>query len=143
MFPIHFVKQIVGKELLLIDTAGIRKKSKISQTLEKYSVVQALKSINRYTKRIGTSQLNDLVEKSVQRNPMACYANRQMHISYATQTDVKTPTFVLFVSNTKSIHFSYERYLTNQIRETFGFDSVPLKLVFRKKRSLNFLLTTS
>ena len=218
--------KVHGKNYLLIDTAGIRKKSKISQTLEKYSVVQALKSINRcnialvlidaeegltdqdtkiiglafergkaciivvnkwdkikkdnstvgkfvddikdkikfmdfapiifvsaitgqrapkifelidkvydqYTKRIGTSPLNDLVEKSVRKNPMARYANRQMHISYATQTDVKPPTFVFFVSNTKGIHFSYERYLTNQIRETFGFDSVPLKLVFRKKR---------
>jgi GTP-binding protein len=215
-----------GKSYLLIDTAGIRRKSKISLTLEKYSVVQALKSINRcdialvlidaedgltdqdtkiiglayergkaciivvnkwdkiekdnstvgkfvedikdqikfmdfapiifisavtgqrapkifdlidtvysqYTKRIGTSPLNDLVEKSVQRNPLARYANRQMNISYATQTDVKPPTFVFFVSNVKGIHFSYERYLTNQIRETFGFDSVPLKLIFRKKR---------
>ena len=92
------------------------------------------KVYDQYTKRIGTSPLNDLVEKSVQRNPMARYANRQMHISYATQTDIKPPTFVFFVSNTKGIHFSYERYLMNQIRETFGFDSVPLKLVFRKKR---------
>ena len=92
------------------------------------------KVYDQYTKRIGTSLLNDLVEKSVQKNPMARYANRQMHISYATQTDVKPPTFIFFVSNTKGIHFSYERYLTNQIRETFGFDSVPLKLVFRKKR---------
>ena len=218
--------KVHGKSYLLIDTAGIRRKSKISLTLEKYSVVQALKSINRcdialvlidaedgltdqdtkiiglayergkaciivvnkwdliekdnstvgkfvenikdqikfldfapiifisavtgqrapkifelidtvysqYTKRIGTSPLNDLVEKSVQRNPLPRYANRQMHIAYATQTDIKPPTFVFFVSNVKGIHFSYERYLTNQIRETFGFDSVPLKLIFRKKR---------
>lgn len=218
--------KVRGKNYLLIDTAGIRRKSKISQTLEKYSVVQALKSINRcdialvlidaeegltdqdtkiiglayergkaciivvnkwdkikkdnstvgkfvedikdkikfmdfapiifisavtgqralkifelidkvfdqYTKRIGTSPLNDLVEKSVRSNPMARYSNRQMHISYATQTDVKPPTFVFFVSNTKGIHFSYERYLMNQIRDGFGFDSVPLRLVFRKKR---------
>jgi GTP-binding protein len=218
--------KVHGKSYLLIDTAGIRRKSKISLTLEKYSVVQALKSINRcdialvlidaedgltdqdtkiiglayergkaciivvnkwdliekdnstvgkfvedikdqikfldfapiifisavtgqrapkifdlidtvysqYTKRIGTSPLNDLVGKSVQRNPLARYANRPMHITYATQTDVKPPTFVFFVSNVKGIHFSYERYLMNQIRETFGFDSVPLKLVFRKKR---------
>jgi GTPase len=217
---------VYGKNYLLIDTAGIRRKSKISLTLEKYSVVQALKSINRcdialvlidaeegltdqdtkiiglayergkaciivvnkwdkiekdnstvgkfaedikdkikfmdfapiifvsaltgqrapkifelidevygqYTKRVGTAPLNDLLERSVQRNPMARYQNRQMHISYATQTDIKPPTFVFFVSNTKGIHFSYERYLTNQIRETFGFDSVPLKLIFRKKR---------
>ncbi|HEX7415707.1 MAG TPA: ribosome biogenesis GTPase Der [Smithellaceae bacterium] len=223
---IDMTVKVRGKSYLLIDTAGIRKKSKISLTLEKYSVVQALKSINRcdialvlidaeeglteqdtkiiglayergkaciivvnkwdkiekdnstvgkfvddikdkikfmdfapiifisavtgqrapkifdlidsvysqYTKRIGTSPLNDLVEKSVQKNSMARYANRQMHISYATQTDVKPPTFVFFVSNTKGIHFSYERYLMNQIRGTFGFDSVPLKIIFRKKK---------
>lgn len=56
-----------------------------------------------------------------------------MQIYYATQTDIKPPTFVFFVSNSKGIHFSYERYLMNQIREKFEFDSVPLKLIFRKK----------
>ena len=88
----------------------------------------------QYTKRIVTSSLNDMLEKSVRRNPMARYQNKQMNISYATQTAIKPPTFVFFVSNAKGIHFSYERYLMNQIRETFGFKSVPLKLVFRKKR---------
>ena len=223
---IDMMVKVHGKNYLLIDTAGIRRKSKISLTLEKYSVVQALKSVNRcdialvlidaeegltdqdtkiiglayergkaciivvnkwdkidkdnssvgkfvedirdkikfmdfapiifvsaltgqrapkifdlidevygqYIRRIGTSPLNDLIEKSVQKNPMARYANRQMHISYATQTDIKPPTFVFFVSNTKGIHFSYERYLLNQIRSTFGFELVPLKIVFRKKR---------
>jgi len=218
--------KIHGKDYLLIDTAGIRRKNKISRTLEKYSVVQALKSINRcdialilidaeegltdqdtkiiglayergkaciivinkwdkiekdnstvgkfvedikdkvkfldfapiifvsavtgqrapkifdlinevynqYTKRVGTSQLNDMVEKSVRKNPLPRYQNKQMHIYYAAQTDIKPPTFVFFVSNSKGIHFSYERYLANQIREELGFDSVPLKLIFRKKR---------
>jgi GTP-binding protein len=223
---IDMTVKVHGKKYLLIDTAGIRRKSKISQTLEKYSVIQALKSINRcdialvlidaedgltdqdtkiiglayergkaciivvnkwdkiekdnstvgkfvediqdkikfmdfapiifvsavtgqrapkifdlinevydqYTKRIGTSPLNDMLEKSLRRNPMARYQNKQMHITYATQTDIKPPSFVFFVSNAKGIHFSYERYLMNQIRETFGFSSVPLKLIFRKKR---------
>lgn len=223
---IDMTVKVHGKKYLLIDTAGIRRKSKISQTLEKYSVVQALKSINRcnialvlidaeegltdqdtkiiglayergkaciivvnkwdkiekdnstvgkfvedihdkikfmdfapiifvsavtgqrapkifeliddvysqYTKRIATSSLNDMLEKSVRRNQLPRYQNKQMHISYATQTDIKPPSFVFFVNNAKGIHFSYERYLMNQIRETFGFDSVPLKLIFRKKR---------
>jgi GTP-binding protein len=51
-----------------------------------------------------------------------------------TQTDIKPPTFVFFVNNVKGIHFSYERYLMNQIRSNFGFELVPLKIVFRKKR---------
>jgi len=95
------------------------------------------KVYDQYTKRIGTSPLNDLVEKSVRKNPMARYANRQMHISYATQTDVNHHFSSSLSATSKVSHFSYERYLTNQIRETFGFDSVPLKLVFRKKRYLS------
>lgn len=218
--------KVHGKSYLLIDTAGIRKKNKISLTLEKYCVVQALKSINRcnialvmidaeegmteqdakiaglayergkaciiivnkwdkiekdnftvgkfiedikdkikfmdfapiifisavtgqrapkifdlikdiysqYTRRIDTSSLNALLEKSVRKNPLPRYQNKQVHIYYATQTNVKPPTFIFFVSNAKGIHFSYERYLMNQIRAALGFDSVPLKFIFRRKR---------
>jgi GTP-binding protein len=88
----------------------------------------------QYTKRIGTAQLNSLVEKSLQRNPLARFQGREQNISYATQIAVKPPTFVFFVSNIKGIHFSYERYLINQIRANFGFENVPLKIIFRKKR---------
>jgi len=214
-----------GRNYLLIDTAGIRRKSRISITLEKYSIVQALKTINRcdlalvlidaeegiteqdakiaglvyergkaciivvnkwdkitkdnstigkfvadikdklkfmdfapiifisaltgqrapkifplideiysqYTKRIGTGPLNALIEKSVRHNPPARYQGRTQHIAYATQTDIKPPTFVFFVSNAQAIHFSYERYLQNQIRSHLGFERVPLKIILRKK----------
>ena len=50
------------------------------------------------------------------------------------QTGVKPPTFVLFVSHARGVHFSYERYLMNAIRSEFGFDKVPIRLIFRKKR---------
>ena len=89
---------------------------------------------SQYTKRVGTSPLNDLVERSVRKNPMARFQNRSMSISYATQTGIKPPTFIFFVSQARGIHFSYERYLMNQIRTEFGFDKVPIKLIFRKKR---------
>jgi GTP-binding protein len=88
----------------------------------------------QYTKRIPTAQLNALIEKSVQKNPVPRYRNKPVQIFYATQTKIKPPTFVFFVSHVQGIHFSYERYLMNQIREHFGFDHVPLKLVFRSKR---------
>jgi len=89
---------------------------------------------SQYSKRIGTSPLNDLVERSVRKNPLARFQNRSMSIAYATQTGIKPPTFIFFVSQARGIHFSYERYLMNQIREEFGFDKVPIKLIFRKKR---------
>ncbi|HPV54844.1 MAG TPA: hypothetical protein PK793_12370, partial [Syntrophales bacterium] len=55
-------------------------------------------------------------------------------IVYATQPRVKPPTFVFFVREPRAIHFSYERYLTNRIREGLGFESVPIRLIFRKRR---------
>jgi GTPase len=78
--------------------------------------------------------LNALLEKSLQRNHLARFQGRGQHISYATQISDKLPTFVFFVSNVRGIHFSYEHYLSNQIRENFGFEQVPLKIVFREKR---------
>ena len=53
--------------------------------------------------------------------------------NYITQVAIKPPTFVLFVRNPDGIHFSYERYLVNRIRETFGFAEVPIRLFFRNK----------
>ena len=71
---------------------------------------------SQYSKRVDTSPLNDLVERSVRRNPMARYQNHPMSIAYGTQTNVKPPTFVFFVSNPKGIHFSYERYEDSRYR---------------------------
>jgi len=88
----------------------------------------------QYTKRVDTSDLNALLEHSSRKNPPPRYQNKQVRIFYATQVDIKPPSFVFFVSAIKGIHFSYRRYLTNQIRDKFNFDSVPLKIIFRKKR---------
>jgi len=214
-----------GRKYLLIDTAGIRRKSRVSLTLEKYSVIQALKAVSRcdialilidagegvaeqdakiaglafekgvacilvvnkwdlvekdnstvgvyvnrlrdglkflqfapivfvsaltgqrvgrifelvdtvwaeYTKRIPTAELNARVEGYVSENPAPMYRNRPNKIVYATQTRVRPPTFVFFVREPKAIHFSYERYLANRIREDLGFESVPIRLIFRRR----------
>jgi GTP-binding protein len=214
------------RKYLLVDTAGIRRKSRVSLTLEKYSVIQAVKAIDRcdialimidaeegiteqdakiaglafergtaciivvnkwdkiekdnrtvgkyaeaikdslkfmdfapiifvsavsgqrvakifdlmetvygqYVKRVPTAELNKKVGDIVAANPPSRYDNREQHISYVTQVSIKPPTFVFFVKEPKGIHFSYERFLINQVRETFGFDSVPLRIFFRKKK---------
>ena len=215
-----------NRQYILVDTAGIRRKSRVSLTLEKYSVIQALRTIDRcdialilidaeegiteqdakiaglafergvaciivvnkwdritkdnhtvgkyvndikddlkfmdfapiifvsalsgqrvvkifyivetvydqYTKRVNTSELNKKVGEIVDANPPARYQNREQQISYVTQVSIKPPSFVFFVKSPKDIHFSYERFLMNQLREAFGFDSVPLRIIFRKKR---------
>ncbi|OHE17784.1 MAG: ribosome biogenesis GTPase Der [Syntrophobacterales bacterium GWC2_56_13] len=216
-----------GKHYLLIDTAGIRRKSRISLTMEKYSIVQALKAIDRadialilldaeegiseqdvkiaglamekgtacilvvnkwdlvekdnstigtyvedirynskflefapiifvsalsgqrvtkifaliervyaqYTRRVETGELNRKIREIIEANPPPGRQNRPNIFNYITQVAIKPPSFVLFVRDPDHIHFSYERYLVNRIREAFGFAEVPIRLFFRKKTS--------
>jgi GTP-binding protein len=217
--------EINGRNYLLIDTAGIRRKSKVSLQLEKYSVMEAIRTLDRcdvalilidasegitdqdtkiaglayergvacivvmnkwdllekdnstigvhvkkikdklkyldfapiislsaltgqrifrifeliekayeqYTTRISTGELNRKVREFIQSFPPPLYGNKPNPVSYVTQTSVKPPTFVFFVREPKGVHFSYERYLANRIREEFPFDMVPIRLLFRKK----------
>jgi len=215
-----------GKGYTLIDTAGIRRKSRISLRLEKYSIIEALRTIDRChvalllldskegvtdqdariggfihekgkgcilvvnkwdliekdsqtivrfekkiyedlkylsyvpilfisaltgqrvkkvldmidrvaeeaEKRIPTSPLNKALEGWVKRFPPPSYRTRQVKLNYITQVSVAPPTFLIYTNFPEGIHFSYERYLTNKMRETFGFKGVPIRLQFRKKR---------
>ncbi|MDQ1277206.1 MAG: GTPase [Thermodesulfobacteriota bacterium] len=214
-----------GKKYLLIDTAGIRRKSRVSLTLEKYSVVQALKAIGRcdialilidavegmteqdvkiaglahekgtaciivvnkwdavakdnetigryvedikdkakfldfapivfisalsgqrvvkifdlitkvyeqFTRRITTGDLNRAARIFTARNPPSRSQGKPISFAYVPQVAVKPPTCVFFVRDPKAVHFSYERYLMNQLREAFGFDAAPLRIFFKKK----------
>ncbi len=215
-----------GKRYTLIDTAGIRRKSRISLRLEKYSIVEALRTIDRCDvavllldakegvtdqdariggfihekgrgcivvmnkwdlvekdsqtmaryekevyenlkyltyapilfisalsgqrvtkvldtidqvaeeaqKRISTSPLNRALEEWLRRFPPPTYRGRQVKLNYITQVSVAPPTFIIYTNFPEGIHFSYERYLLNQMRESFGFTGVPIRLQFRKKR---------
>ena len=84
-------------------------------------------------KRVGTGELNRLISASVERNPPAIVKGKRAKIRYATQAGVAPPTFVLFATDPTSIHFSYRRYLENRIREAYGFDGTPIRLVFREQ----------
>jgi GTP-binding protein len=81
-------------------------------------------------KRVTTPKLIEMVREAVQRHPRS-EAGRQLKIYYATQADVRPPTFVFFVNDPKLVHFTYQRYLENQIRKTFGFQGTALRLIFR------------
>lgn len=224
--PIDTPFEYNEKKYLLIDTAGIRRKSKISLSLEKYTIMEAMKVLDRceialilvdpvegitdqdvriaglafekgvicvivvnkwdliekdntttglyvkkiqdslkfldfapivfisaltgqrvfrifeiieqayqqYTKRIKTSELNSTVREILDANPPPRLQGGRAHnFSYVTQTSVKPPNFVFFVKDPKAVHFSYERYLVNQLRERFGFTMVPIRIRFRRK----------
>ncbi len=214
-----------GRRYILVDTAGIRRKSRISLRLEKYSIVEALRTIDRSDvalllldsregvtdqdariggfihekgkgcilavnkwdlvekdsqtmveyegdvreslkyllyapilfisaltgqrvskvldavdhvsdqakKRISTSQLNKCFREWVEKFPPPLYKNRGVKLNYITQVSTAPPTFLIYTNRPKGIHFSYERYLLNQMRETFSFEGVPVRLLFRKK----------
>jgi len=219
----HFERD--GRRYVLIDTAGIRRKSRISLKLEKYSIVEALRTIDRSDvalllldsregvtdqdtriggfihekgkgcilvvnkwdlvekdsqtmvqyegkvrenlkylsyapivfisaltgqrvrkildvvdqvseqtrKRIPTSQLNKSFGNWVEKFPPPLYKSRSVKMNYITQVSTSPPSFVIYTNFPEGIHFSYERYLLNQMRDTFGFEGVPVRLWFRKK----------
>ncbi|PLX82138.1 MAG: ribosome biogenesis GTPase Der [Desulfuromonas sp.] len=210
---------------LIIDTAGIRRKGKVSQVLEKYSVIQALKAMDRahvvlllidasegiteqdltvagyafekgraivlvvnkwdlvkkdhatmgsfvkdlrfhfkflpevpivfvsaetgqrvdkimaavarvasqFNREIATATLNRVLQQAIEQHPPAMFHGKRTKYFYMTQTGVRPPTFTIFVSRSDGIHFSYQRYLTNQIAEGLQLKDVPIRLRFRQR----------
>jgi GTP-binding protein len=85
----------------------------------------------QYGQRITTGILNRGLEQALQHHEPPVVRGRRLKFYYATQASTRPPTFVLFCNYPDSIHFSYERYLTNQFREAFGLSKTPIRLVFR------------
>lgn len=83
-------------------------------------------------KRVQTSVLNEIILDAYQMNPTPEFNGGRLKIFYGSQVSVKPPTFVLFVNDPKFLHFSYERYLENQLRRAFGFEGSPLNIICRK-----------
>lgn len=84
--------------------------------------------------RVQTSVLNQIVTDAISINPPPAHKSRRLKILFATQANIKPPTFVIFVNDPELMHFSYLRFLENKLRESFGFEGTPLKLVVRGKK---------
>ncbi|MDJ0783569.1 MAG: ribosome biogenesis GTPase Der [Desulfosarcinaceae bacterium] len=89
----------------------------------------------QYSARIGTGQVNRILARAVERNEPALHKGKRIKFYYAVQITSKPPTFVAFVNFPGAVHFSYERYLINQLREATGLDRTPLRLFFRQRTS--------
>ncbi len=83
--------------------------------------------------RVPTSRLNEVVQEAVRRHNPTVFKGKVMKIYYATQTQVNPPTFVFFVNDPQALHFSYERYLENQLRYAFSFRGTGIRLQFRAR----------
>jgi GTP-binding protein len=215
------------KRYVLIDTAGIRRKGRVQQKLEKYSVIHALKSMERahvvlvvidaeegvteqdltiagyalergravilvvnkwdlvqkdqgtmkqytekvrlafkflpyapilfvsalsgqrvskimadvekvaeeFNRQIPTGPLNRVLEEAVISHAPPMVQGKRLKFYYMTQTGVRPPSFVVFGNRAEGVHFSYERYLTNKLREAFGFEGCPIRLTFKDRGS--------
>ena len=84
--------------------------------------------------RISTGVLNEIMAQAVALQQPPSDKGKRLKLYYMTQTGVKPPTFVIFVNDKKLMHFSYTRYIENQIREAFGFKGTPLKFIIRERK---------
>ncbi len=89
--------------------------------------------VNSAAMRITTGMLNDLLADATARVQPPTDKGRRLKIMYVTQASVKPPTFVFFVNNSELFHFSYQRYLENRIRETFGMQGTPIRFIIRER----------
>ena len=99
------------------------------------TLFETLKLVHEaYYTRIKTSLLNDLLQDAQILNQTPDFNGGRLKIYYGNQVTVGPPTFVLFVNNPDFMHFSYERYIENRLRETFNFDGTPIKIILRERK---------
>ena len=87
----------------------------------------------QFATRINTGQLNRIVEKATQKNEPSLFRGKRLKFYYATQISTKPPTFVCFVNYPQAVHFSYKRYLMNQVRLGTDLNQTPIRLIFRQR----------
>ena len=125
-------KEMIGRlapmDYLPTIFASVVDKQRIFQVIEK-----AMEVYENKTKKITTSQLNDVMQDEIRKNPPPGYRGQHVTIKYMIQLPTPTPSFVFFSNHPRQIPESYRRFLENRMRDHFGFDGVPLTLFFRDK----------
>ena len=106
--------------------------AKTGQRVDK--LLNEIKKVNeQHKRRITTGMLNDVINEAVNKQQPPSDKGRRLRIYYGTQASVAPPTFVLFVNDKELFHFSYLRFIENQIRENFGFEGTPLRFIIRER----------
>ena len=107
--------------------------AKTGQRLPKlYETIDAVNE--NHSMRVATGVLNEIMAQAVAMKQPPSDKGKRLKLYYITQVSVRPPTFVIFVNNRELMHFSYTRYIENQIRETFGFIGTPLKIIIRERK---------
>ncbi len=107
--------------------------AKTGQRLNKlYETIDAVNE--NHSMRVATGVLNEIMAQATAMKQPPSDKGRRLKLFYITQVAVKPPTFVIFVNDKELMHFSYTRYIENQVRETFGFMGTPLRFIIRERK---------
>lgn len=99
------------------------------------ALIDEIKKVNeQHKRRITTGMLNDVINEAVNKQQPPSDKGKRLRIYYGTQASVAPPSFVLFVNDKELFHFSYKRFIENQIRENFGFEGTPIRLIIRERK---------
>jgi GTP-binding protein len=98
-------------------------------------IEKALQVRESFRLRVPTHELNEMVREATMKHAPAAKGKRVLKFFYATQPEASPPTFVFFVNDKRLVHFTYERFLENQLRERWSFEGAPLRLFFKNRRS--------
>ena len=127
-----FKKEIYNKLSFMSYAPIIFISAKTGQRVNKlYEMIN--KVANQNAMRISTAMLNEVINEAIAIVQPPSDKGKRLKIMYATQASTKPPTFVIFVNNKELFHFSYERYLVNQIRNNFGLEGTPVRVIVREK----------
>lgn len=94
---------------------------------------KVIECAEQHAMRVPTSTVNTVIEDATTMTPPPTDKGRKLRINYTTQVTVKPPSFAVFVNDPELMHFSYERFLENRLREAFGFEGTPIRIFTRKK----------
>lgn len=131
---IYEFSEKIRKEFKFLDYAPIVFTSALTKMRIKNIFEQIDFVADAYTRRVETNLLNEVVHRAQLYNDPPVFNGGRLKIYYANEVSIKPPTFVFFVNNPAYLHFSYERYLENQIRSAFPFEGTPLKFIFRERK---------
>ena len=112
-------------EILFVSAKSGQRLPKLFETIDMVSENHAM--------RVATGVLNEILSEAVAMKQPPSDKGKRLRLYYITQVSVKPPTFVIFVNDRELVHFSYTRYIENQVRQTFGFRGTPLRFIIRER----------
>ncbi|MBW2460406.1 MAG: ribosome biogenesis GTPase Der, partial [Deltaproteobacteria bacterium] len=91
-------------------------------------------ALKEHDKRVGTGQLNRFFAEAIESHPPPTSSKRDVRLYFITQAEVRPPTFIVVANRPDDVHFSYQRYVVNQLRKRWGFEGTTIRVRYRKKR---------